>query len=342
MTSITMNPAAERGAPRPPSINGVAGVIAFLLAAWLLYLSLRGVDWRSVYILITGAKIRFLAMCCLLACIALFLRALRWRVLLNAEGAVRLSDAFWATSAGYFGNNILPGRAGELVRTFMISSRSKLSAGYVLATAFSERVADAIALVFIGGLVLLTIPGRQGLPAVASKPIGAILVYGILLIAVLPRLQHSIAIIMEWLPMPASIRIKLITLLEQVLLGIRSFHNVRRLLMFVALTAAIWCIDATGAIILGDALGLPISYPMAFLLLAGMGLGSALPSTPGYVGIYQFVAVTVLTPSGLSRSSAIGYILLAQAMSYLIYGIWGFGGMIRYRRAKWETILAHA
>ena len=47
-------------------------------------------------------------------------------------------------------------------------------------------------------------------------------------------------------------------------------------------------IDATGTVVC--VLGLVIPFPVAFLLNAGLGLGSALPSTPGYVGIYQFVA----------------------------------------------------
>ena len=334
MTSMSMSPAAIGEPSRARVLKAAGTALAFLLAAWLLYLSLRGVDWRSVYVLLSGAKIGFLALGGLLSSLALLLRALRWRVLLQAEGTVRVPDAFWATSAGYFGNNFLPGRAGELVRTFMISSRSNLSAAYVLTTALSERVADAIALVSIGGLVLLTIPVRPGWLAAAAKPVGAIALCGMVLIAILPRLHRWIAIVLEMLPVPGSIRMMLTNLLEQVLLGIRSFHHARRLLMFVALTAAIWSIDATGTIVGGYALGLSISYPMAFLLLAGLGLGSALPSTPGYVGIYQFVAVTVLMPFGLSRSNAIGYILLAQAMSYLVYGIWGFGGLMRYRRAK--------
>ena len=73
---------------------------------------------------------------------------------------------------------------------------------------------------------------------------------------------------------------------------------------------------------------------VAFLLLAGLGLGSALPSTPGYVGIYQFVAVTVLTPFGLSRTDAIAYILVAQALSYVLIGVWGSIGIARYRRTR--------
>jgi hypothetical protein len=57
---------------------------------------------------------------------------------------------------------------------------------------------------------------------------------------------------------------------------------------------------------------------MAMLLLTGLGLGSALPSTPGYVGIYQFVAVTVLVPLGIAKAPALAYILLVQASGYVV------------------------
>ena len=99
-----------------------------------------------------------------------------------------MTTAFWATAAGYFGNNFLPARAGELVRTFMISSRSGLETTYVLATALSERVADAIALVSIGALVLLTLPSPPGWLAAAARPFAILGLIGALAIAVLPLL----------------------------------------------------------------------------------------------------------------------------------------------------------
>ncbi len=73
-------------------------------------------------------------------------------------------------------------------------------------------------------------------------------------------------------------------------------------------------------------------FPAAFLLIASLGLGSALPSTPGYVGIYQFVAVTVLGPFGFSRTDAIAYILVAQALTYVVIGFWGSLGIVRYHQ----------
>ncbi len=313
-------------------VAGDHAALAVLLAAALLYYSLRGIEWRQVRILIAGAKPLYLACGCALSSGALFLRALRWRILLRAEADIGARAAFWATAAGYFGNNFLPARAGELVRTFMISSRSGLSKTYVLTTALSERVADAVALVVISALVLLTLRAQPGWLAHASKPFAVLGLCGVVAIAVLPRLHRLGKTILQRLPLPEGLRAKLIVALEHSLRGIRAFHDPRRLLGFLGLTIVIWCGDAVGAVIAAKALSLSMALPVAFLLIAGLGLGSALPSTPGYVGIYQFVAVSVLTPFGFTRTDAIAYILLVQALTYLVIGCWGAIGFWQYRR----------
>src|SRR5688572_18255758 len=117
--------------------KAISLAVAVGLAAVLLYYSLRGIDWRQVGRIVAGAEPARLLLTVVLGTIALGFRAVRWRILINAEGAVSVPAAFWATAAGYFGNNFLPARAGELVRTFMISSRSGLDGAYVLATALS-------------------------------------------------------------------------------------------------------------------------------------------------------------------------------------------------------------
>jgi glycosyltransferase 2 family protein len=86
--------------------------------------------------------------------------------------------------------------------------------------------------------------------------------------------------------------------------------------------------------VVAKALGLSMPLSVAFLLIAGLGLASAVPSTPGYVGIYQFVAVSILVPFGFNRTNAIAYILFAQALSYLLIGFWGALGIQRYRRLR--------
>lgn len=314
--------------------QAVSLAIAAALAAVLLYYSLRGIDWPIVGRAITSAEPLRLAIAALLGTVTLFLRAVRWRVLLNAEGDVNIPTAFWATSAGYFGNNFLPARGGELVRTLMISSRHQLDTAYVLATALSERVADAIALVGISALVLLAIPSQPGWLASAAKPFGILGLIGACAIAILPLFSSSAIQVVERAPMPHAWRPHAVRSVEHGLRGLRAFHGASRLGAFLALTIVVWCLDAFAAIVTAAALGYAMSVPVAFLLMAALGLASALPSTPGYVGLYQFAAVTVLTPFGFTRTEAIAFIFVSQALLYVVIGVWGAIGLMRYRRSK--------
>jgi uncharacterized protein (TIRG00374 family) len=314
-------------------VRAASFAAAALLAAILLYYSLQGIEWRQVGRIIAGAAPGPLLLAAGTATTAMLLRACRWRILLNAKGSVTVATAFWATAAGYFGNNFLPARAGELVRTFIISSRSGLDSAYVFATALSERAADAVALVVIIALVLVTLPSPPGWLAGASRPFAILAVVGVAGIAILPLLGGHVRPALERTPLPAAWRACAIERLEQALRGVRAFHDAGRLSAFAALTLVIWCLDAMATVTIGWALGLPIAISVAFLLIAALGLSSALPSAPGYVGIYQFVAVTVLTPFGFSRSDAIAFIVVAQAMSYAVVGLWGGVGLARYRRA---------
>ena len=279
--------------------------LSVALAAVLLYLSLRGVDWKGVWQTVAGARWGFLAAACGCSCFSFFLRALRWRILLNAEERLSVGTVFSANMAGYLGNSFLPARAGELVRTIAISTRSSLSKTYVLTTALSERLMDAIALVLWSSLILLGDGAKPRWIVDLSRTTAVAAGAGALAIALLPHME-------------GVCRNRLPRFADQVLLGVRAFHNVGRLVGFTVLTVAIWMMDAFGVMLGAYGLHLHFSFTLAMLLLTGMGLGSALPSTPGYVGIYQFVAVTVLTPFGISRDAALAYILVAQASGYVV------------------------
>jgi uncharacterized protein (TIRG00374 family) len=321
-------------APAPSRSNTLHWVIALVLAAVLLYYSLRGIDWRQVWTTLASTQLGYIGLSVLISPASLTLRAVRWRVLLCAAGPVRVATAFWATCAGYFGNNFLPARAGELVRTMMIDSETGLGRTYVLTTALSERIVDAVALVLISSLVLLTLPERPGWYAAAARPFAIIGICGVACIAILPKLEHFWQRLLDRAPVPDRFRGRLKHVLEQVLYGLRAFHDTRRLLTFLGMTAVIWFLDAVTVIIGAHALDLHLNLAMAYLLLTGLGLGSALPSTPGYVGVYQFVAVTVLTPFGFSRAAVIAYTLILQAMQYVTTAIWGMFALLRFRKLK--------
>jgi uncharacterized protein (TIRG00374 family) len=306
-------------------------IVPTLLAGVLLYYSLRGVEWGRVWSTIATAQWRYLAGAALISSGSFFLRSYRWRVLLNAEASLDVATVFWATMAGFLGNNFLPARAGELVRTFIISSRSSLSKTYVLTTALSQLMVDAIALVLASSVVLLGINPKPTWLGDASRVTAVTAGIGLLAIAIVPHTGNLCEAIVRRLPLPAGFRDRLLGFTGQILLGLRAFHSVNRLTAFVFWTVVIWTLDCIGVIVGARGVGLDLPFRVALLLLAGLGLGSALPSTPGYVGIYQFVAVSVLTPFGVSRDAALAYILIIQALGYVVIVAFGVPGLYKFK-----------
>ncbi len=303
------------------------------LAALLLYLALRGVDWSRVWTVVSSARPGFLAAACGISSLSYFLRSLRWRVLLNAQARLGIAPVFWATMAGYLGNNLLPARAGELVRTVLVSARSALTKTFVLTTALTERLVDALVLVAVGSAMLVYTNKAPAWLADSAAGVSVATAAGLAVLLVLPRAGNLLDRILSAIPLPLALRARLREMAQQVALGLGTLHHPVRLARFAAFTAAIWMLDAAGSVIAARALSLNLSLPVAFLLLAGLGLGSALPSTPGYVGIYQFVAVTVLTPFGFTRGDAIAYILVAQFFGYVVISFWGLLAIWRLRPA---------
>ncbi|HEX8984398.1 MAG TPA: lysylphosphatidylglycerol synthase transmembrane domain-containing protein [Bryobacteraceae bacterium] len=310
-------------------------IVAVPLAAVLLWLSVRGVDWRGVWSAIAGARWGFLALGGALMAVALSLRALRWRILLSAGERFGFGTVFSAMMAGYLGNNFLPARAGELIRSLAISRRSSLTTAYVLTTALGERLMDAIALVLWSSLIVLASGSTPRWMADVSRAAAVVSVAGALVIALLPHMGGPVHKSIGLLPLPAKFRERLLHLADQVMLGVRAFHHPGRFFGFAGLTAAIWTTDAFTVVVLARSLGPQLTFGAAMLFVTALGLSSALPSTPGYVGIYQFVAVTVLVPFGVGRDTALAYSLVAQAMTYAVMLLLGLPSVYEVFTGKW-------
>lgn len=302
-------------------------LLSIAVSATLLYFSLRGVDWAQVWHIIAGAHWGYLVVAAGMTSTSFFLRAIRWRILLNAEARFTITTVFWANMVGYLGNNFLPARAGEVIRSLLIAGRSRLSRTYVLTTAISERLMDVIALVLSSSIVLLSVHPKPRWMGDVSGTMALIAGAGAVAIVVLPHTGNLLATVLRRIPMPEGLRARLLALSEEILLGVRAFHHWGRLAGFVLLTAAVWTLDACTAIVTAKAVGVDLAFPVSMLLLAGLGLGSALPSTPGYVGVYQFVAVTVLGPFGVGRDAALAFILVAQALGYVVIVALGLPGL---------------
>jgi hypothetical protein len=308
--------------------------LSLVLAAVLLYFTLRGLDWAAFWNAIRNGHYEILLLSIPIASISYFIRAVRWSVLVRSEAQVPILSVFWANMVGYMGNAYLPARAGELLRSAFLGQKGALGTSFVLATALSERILDAVTLVLIGSVALLS---QGSIPSALANGVRVMAVAGLLGLAVFllaPFQERRIVRILGRLPLPEKILLTLSQQTVRFLVGMRSLQNARRMLAFVGLTAVVWLIDGLGSIIAVRIISQTLNLGQALVLLAALGLSSAIPSTPGYVGVYQFVAVTVLVPFGFSRSDALAYILISQMLNYGIVSFWGLLGLWQLNRSR--------
>jgi uncharacterized protein (TIRG00374 family) len=298
-----------------------------VISAVLLFFAVRGVDWTQVLATLRRGRVDLLALASLILTVSYVIRGLRWRVVLSAKQRIAPLTVFWATMAGYLGNSVLPARAGELIRSVLLGRQTGLGTSYVLATALLERLADVVALVCIGLLALLMLGSVPAWLLTAAPVAGVIGLVGLTAPRFLPCLDRQLIDHISRLPVPARLENRLTALASQFLHGLRALRDRRRGLNFAALTAVIWTLDVIFALMIGQAFDLPLLAPQAMLLLAALGLASAVPTTPGYVGVYQFVAVTVLVPLGFSRDQAFAQVIGLQGVAYGVEIVWGTLGL---------------
>lgn len=337
--SLAHPPAGTEPAARPSPPPHRRGARVYLVASLalsliLLVLVVRGIDWGELVAALRGAQPGELGAAFVLVSLSFFVRGLRWGILVSAERAVAPITLFWATATGYLGNYFLPARAGEVIRSLALAHKTAINASYILATALTERIFDALTLVIISAAALSTMSDVPDSLVIATRSMAVVGLVGTLGVLIAPRLQSLAERVLDRLRLPATLHARLHAVIGQFLLGMRACQHTRRALGFAAMTALVWSIDAAMAVMVGRALGLPLTLAESILLLAMLGLSSAIPSTPGYIGVFQFVAVVVLTRYDYSREEALTFILTYQAISYLAVLVFGLAGLVQLNAGR--------
>jgi uncharacterized protein (TIRG00374 family) len=322
--------------PAPPNTPGkrvwraARLVLGLALAAAFLVLAFRDIDWDQLAQVARGANPAVLLAALLIGSINLGIRALRWHVLLAPGHPGPFPGTFWVVTVGYLGNNVLPMRAGDLGRSYLMGRRSGMGGSFALATTAAERVFDAIFLVVLGGLALQGHPAlppwlSRGMVLLAVAAIGAL--FGLLL---LPAVWGRVAAWAETQPRMAGLVSRLRQRwLDRFIEGLSSIRHLGRLAVFLILTCCIWSVDALTTVLVGAALGVQIPLLAAFVILAALGVSSAVPLTPGQVGVYQWVASSVAVSYGIAREPALLLAVALQVLNYLLIVVWGVLGVIR-------------
>lgn len=298
-----------------PSRGRLAKILpGLVVSAALLVYFFWGVDLGAIGAHLGRTRWDFLLVSSGLNLLSLWVRAWRWGYLFPPDA--RPSHLYRATMIGYMGNNLLPLRAGEILRAYVASRRGQRF-WTTLATLVVERVLDGLAVGLIVAVLVLVVPFPAEIKWSALVFLSADLVAMAVLVvvAIAPGACRGIIELLfhrlRWLERRL---LDVLGTLTEGLRGVRAGHHV----VPIALSsAAIWLLLALSMWTALHAAHLDLPLTAAWTVLAFMGLGVSLPSSPGFVGIIQAATVLALALFAVPRTEALSFSLLIHASQFV-------------------------
>ncbi|MBJ7471168.1 MAG: flippase-like domain-containing protein [Solirubrobacteraceae bacterium] len=258
------------------------------------------------------------------------MRGLRWRVLLNEIG-VRppLHEATGLLTVGYAANTLLPARAGDAVRVFLMAQRTNAGPSLMVSTLIAERLLDVVVLGTTFVITSLIFAGAlpHGSKAAVALALVAIAGIGVLVIRWAVRGNH----------LPDGVQ----GILRDASLAVRQLRSSRHLAQVGALTVAAWFCEAVVYLLAGKAVGVDLTLGSAAYVLATAAMFTMIPSGPGFAGTMDSALVFALSRLGEPRNLVLPYIFAVRFVIFIPITIIGgillitrYGGFAAIKAAR--------
>ena len=310
------------------------------ITALAMWLALRDVDLRAV-----AAEFRRADLLLLLGIsvpsyvLVVYLRALRWRHLTDPIQSIETGPLFRAVAVGFMANNVFPLRMGEFVRSWYLGRETGVSPAAVFGTVILERVVDTVMVILLALSVILLRGGaddgawRQGV--VLLLPVALTPVAGLLWLRAAPHQAVRLATSLLR-PFPARFSESIAGQLERFAGGLGALSGGSHLFWIAFHTLLIWLVASTlpmyaGFLAMGIDLGSAWNTLVAsWMTLAAVGIAVAIPSAPGFFGVYHSACRLVLERFGIAPEMAVALGTLLHAVFWLtLTGL----GLLVLRRA---------
>jgi uncharacterized protein (TIRG00374 family) len=302
--------------------TGLVSLLAIALFVWFL----RQANLAEVWAEMRDARVDYLLASFVFVALTYYARAFRWRYLLDPIGPTRFRTAFRTTVIGFAAMFLLPARAGDVLRPYLLARQEGLNPASTLATVVLERVLDLIAVLGLLAIFIWGAGGSSTIPAPLRRSIeisaglaGAAAVT--LLIAMWTLATHPERIETLVLRLghiiPHGVAARLSALARTFSEGFAAAREPRALVLALAWSFPIWILIAGEAWLVTAAFGIHMPPAGAFLLQSLLVIGVAVP-TPGAVGgFHEAYRIGVTTFFGASEDAAVGAALVLHAVSFV-------------------------
>jgi len=296
-------------------------VLAVALFAWFL----RHADFPDVWLQLRRARGDLLLAGLGAVILTYVIRAWRWQYLLGPIGPTRFRTAFRTTVIGFAALGVLPARAGDVLRPYLLARQEGLSAPATMATIVMERVLDLIAVLALLAVYVWGTSDVAALPPALLRPIEISSALAGLMAVVLMVLMWILAthperigrlVLLSSHVLPHAVADRLSGLARTFSSGFAVAREPRAFAAALVWSFPLWLAIAAEAWLVTVAFGITMPFTGTFLLQALLVIGVAVP-TPGAVGSYhEAYRIGVTTFFGAADDTAVAAAIVTHAISY--------------------------
>lgn len=289
------------------------GLVLGLLA---LYVAARAIDFDRLAEVLGQVRLPLVLLTLLSSLLTPVLKAMRWRWLFRPERPrVSLGRLASLVVIGQAVNFVIPGRWGDLVRTYMAGEESEISKWFVLGTIAAEKLIDLVvlAVLVVALLPFVTLPA--GLAAQVDAIVLAALAVTVAGAALLGGRSFWLRLADRGLGLlPTAVAQRWRQRLVAGLDGLAVLGDRRAALAVWGWTLLFWAVACCTNLALLLAFDLPASILMALVVLAVLQGGVAVPSTPGKIGVFQLLCMVSLAAFGVPEAVGLAYGLVLHVL----------------------------
>jgi uncharacterized protein (TIRG00374 family) len=285
----------------------VAGVASSALFLWLAF---RNADLDRVRRALADARLGYVLLAVLVLGAGYGFQAARWRRIADAPG-LRLPSYYGMLLGGLACNNVLPVRIGELLRAGWLSRDAPMSGGRAFGSVALDRICDVVTLSVFFAVGLQAVASAAWLVRLAVGALLAVIVIAIAL--VLARMYANRGKRGD----RAHPRTRLAQLLRDTIEMLGEPIGRRRAATWIGLSICTWSLSSLAAALVARSVGIELSPLEAVFVTSALALGVAIPSSPGYIGTYQWLGVAALGLLDVPDEQALAFAILMQASWYV-------------------------
>lgn len=281
-------------------------IIAIAALIWVFH----DLDWTSLMQQVQRLSVGWLFIIVGLDVLSFYVQGIRWQILLQPAGRLSYLKATQAIYVGLFTSEVLPLRAGEIVRGVLVARWLKRKFRDVLPAMVMERIFDAFwfSSAMIITAFLIEVPPQI---RVATNVMLTIAVVGIAGFVWIVRRTHFAESMPESELPPKTLLGKLRFAFYEARLELKQIGLGRRFWASALVSGLLHVVQGLAflAVLEGCGIHLPLLASIAVFLVVHLGI--AIPNAPANVGTFQLFCVLGLTFFGIDKSSAAAFSLVA-------------------------------